>query len=117
MVYIVKQKISGRDYYYIRKSIREGKKVKSKNVIYGGKTREEAEEKLKNLKIDNDSLDSKELKPSVKITIDELANFCKAKGFIFPSSEIYGGISGFWDFGPLGVELFNNIRQDWWNFL
>jgi len=50
-----------------------------------------------------------------KISIEELANFCKAKGFVFRSSDIYGGISGFWDFGPLGVELFNNIKQDWWN--
>jgi len=51
-----------------------------------------------------------------RITIDELAQFCKREGFVFRSSEIYGGLSGFWDFGPLGIELFNNIRQDWWNF-
>lgn len=51
-----------------------------------------------------------------KITIDDIANFCKRKGFIFKSSEIYGGLSGFWDYGSLGVELFNNIKQDWWNF-
>lgn len=51
-----------------------------------------------------------------KINIDELANFCKSEGFVFRSSDIYGGFSGFWDFGPLGIELFNNIKQDWWNF-
>ncbi len=50
-----------------------------------------------------------------KISIEELANFCKRKGFVFRSSDIYGGFAGFWDFGPLGVELFNNIRNDWWN--
>lgn len=50
------------------------------------------------------------------ISIEELANFCKSEGFIFKSSEIYGGISGFWDFGPLGIELFNNIRKEWWNY-
>jgi glycyl-tRNA synthetase len=50
------------------------------------------------------------------ITIEELTNFCKSKGFVFKSSEIYGGLSGFWDFGPLGVELFNNIKQEWWNY-
>jgi glycyl-tRNA synthetase len=50
------------------------------------------------------------------ITIEEIANFCKEKGFVFRSSEIYGGLAGFWDFGPLGVELFNNIKRDWWNF-
>lgn len=50
-----------------------------------------------------------------KLSIEELANFCKRKGFVFRSSDIYGGFAGFWDFGPLGVELFNNIRKDWWN--
>lgn len=48
------------------------------------------------------------------INIDELAVFCKKKGFIYPSSEIYGGMSGFFDFGPLGVELKNNIKAAWW---
>jgi glycyl-tRNA synthetase len=51
-----------------------------------------------------------------EITIEDIATFCKRKGFVYPSSEIYGGISGFWDFGPLGVELFNNIKKEWWNF-
>ncbi len=51
-----------------------------------------------------------------KITIEELANFCRRKGFVFQSSDIYGGFAGFWDFGPLGVELFNNIKSCWWNF-
>jgi len=50
------------------------------------------------------------------LTIDELAAFCKRKGFVFKSSEIYGSMSGFWDFGPLGVELFNNIKNDFWKF-
>ena len=57
-----------------------------------------------------------EKKEQKKITIDELAQFCKREGFVFKSSEIYGGFSGFWDYGHLGVELFNNIKQDWWNF-
>jgi len=51
-----------------------------------------------------------------KLTIDELAAFCKRKGFVFKSSELYGGMSGFWDFGPLGVELYNNVKQDFWKF-
>ncbi|MBN1503078.1 glycine--tRNA ligase [Candidatus Woesearchaeota archaeon] len=50
------------------------------------------------------------------ISIDELAVFCKKKGFVYPSSDIYGGIAGFWDFGPLGVELLNNIRAGWWKY-
>ncbi len=48
------------------------------------------------------------------ISIDELSIFCKKKGFVFPSSEIYGGMAGFFDYGPLGVELKNNIKNNWW---
>ncbi|MEM4625329.1 MAG: glycine--tRNA ligase [Candidatus Pacearchaeota archaeon] len=51
-----------------------------------------------------------------KITIDEITNFCKRKGFVYPSAEIYGSLAGFWDFGHLGVELKNNIKREWWNF-
>ncbi len=46
--------------------------------------------------------------------MDELVSLCARRGFIFPSSEIYGGINGFWDYGPLGVELKNNLKQWWW---
>ncbi len=46
--------------------------------------------------------------------LETLTSLCKRKGFIFPASEIYGGINGFWDFGPLGVELKNNLRDVWW---
>ena len=49
-----------------------------------------------------------------KLTIEEMAIFCKRKGFVYPTSEIYGGISGFYDFGHLGVELKNNIKKEWW---
>ena len=125
-MYIAKQNINGKDYYYIRKSVRKGEKVISQNVAYGGKTREEAEDKLKELnKLDENkkiNVDKKTDKFEIikniekNITIEELANFCKAKGFVFPSSEIYGRIAGFWDFGPLGTELFNNLKQNWWNF-
>ncbi|MGL6073483.1 MAG: glycine--tRNA ligase [Fimbriiglobus sp.] len=44
----------------------------------------------------------------------KFAKFCKDNGFIFQSSEIYGGINGFWDYGPLGVELKKNIKDAWW---
>ena len=49
-----------------------------------------------------------------KLTIDEMTVFCKRKGFVYPNSEIYGGIAGFYDFGHLGVELKNNIKKEWW---
>ena len=47
-------------------------------------------------------------------TLEALASLCKRRGFIFQSSEIYGGINGFWDYGPLGVELKRNIKEAWW---
>jgi glycyl-tRNA synthetase len=46
--------------------------------------------------------------------METIVSLCKRRGFIFPSSEIYGGIGGFWDYGPLGVELKNNIKRAWW---
>ena len=46
--------------------------------------------------------------------MDNIVSLCKRKGFIFQSSGIYGGISGCWDFGPLGVELKRNLKNDWW---
>lgn len=48
------------------------------------------------------------------MSIEDFATFCKQKGFVFKSSEIYGGLSGFFDYGPLGAELVTNIRQNWW---
>ncbi len=53
--------------------------------------------------------------PLKPFSMDELVALCKRRGFIFPASEIYGGINGFWDFGPLGVELRNNLRDAWWH--
>ncbi len=50
------------------------------------------------------------------ITMDEMATFCRRKGFVFPSCEIYGGLSGFFDYGPLGVELKNNLKAAWWKY-
>jgi len=46
--------------------------------------------------------------------MDKLVSLCRRRGFIFQSSEIYGGINGFWDYGPLGVELKRNIKDAWW---
>jgi glycyl-tRNA synthetase len=46
--------------------------------------------------------------------MDKIVSLCKRRGFIYPGSEIYGGFSGFWDYGPLGIELKNNVKQLWW---
>ncbi len=47
--------------------------------------------------------------------MDKLVALCRRRGFIFQSSEIYGGINGFWDYGPLGVELKRNLKDAWWH--
>lgn len=46
--------------------------------------------------------------------MEQLVALCKRRGFLFQSSEIYGGLNGFWDYGPLGVELKRNVREAWW---
>jgi glycyl-tRNA synthetase len=51
-----------------------------------------------------------------KLTIKDIATFCKQKGFIFPNSEIYGGMAGFFDYGPVGSEMKANLKKDWWKF-
>ncbi len=50
----------------------------------------------------------------MSVTMDKLVSLCKRRGFLFQSSEIYGGLNGFWDYGPLGVELKRNIKDAWW---
>ena len=48
------------------------------------------------------------------VTMEKIVSLCKRRGFIYPGSEIYGGYAGFWDYGPFGVELKNNVKQLWW---
>ena len=49
-----------------------------------------------------------------RIDMEILVSLSKRRGFVFQSSEIYGGLGGFWDYGPLGVELRNNVKRAWW---
>ncbi|MGE5194478.1 MAG: glycine--tRNA ligase, partial [Deltaproteobacteria bacterium] len=46
--------------------------------------------------------------------MEKIVALCKRRGFIYQSSEIYGGLNGFWDYGPLGVELKRNVKEAWW---
>ena len=48
------------------------------------------------------------------LTMDKLVALCKGRGFIYPGSEIYGGLANSWDYGPLGVEFKNNVKRAWW---
>ena len=125
MAFIVKKNINGNDYYYLRESKRQGDKVISKCLAYLGKSRGEAQKKadeiIKNLgKNKKDSGVMEEKKENVfassAISIEDMAAFCRRKGFVYRSGDIYGGLSGFWDFGNLGVELKNNLKREWWKY-
>ncbi|MHB8522555.1 MAG: glycine--tRNA ligase [Limisphaerales bacterium] len=52
--------------------------------------------------------------PKTNDLMEKIVSLCKRRGFIFQSSEIYGGINGFWDYGPLGAELKRNVKESWW---
>jgi len=53
-------------------------------------------------------------KKTESVSMDKIISLCKRRGFIFPSAEIYGGFSASYDYGPLGIELKNNIKKIWW---
>ena len=53
--------------------------------------------------------------PKENVLMEKIVSLCKRRGFIFQSSEIYGGINGFWDYGALGAELKRNVKELWWN--
>ncbi len=53
--------------------------------------------------------------PKENVLMEKIVSLCKRRGFVFQSSEIYGGINGFWDYGPLGAELKRNVKELWWS--
>src|SRR3989304_1361121 len=50
----------------------------------------------------------------MEVSMDTIVSLCKRRGFVFPSSEIYGGFGSAWDYGPLGAELIRNVKEAWW---
>ncbi|HQQ40095.1 MAG TPA: glycine--tRNA ligase [Clostridia bacterium] len=62
--------------------------------------------------MENSATESKE--SAKKFTMDQIVALCKGRGFVYPGSEIYGGLANSWDYGPLGVEFKNNIKRAWW---
>ena len=58
--------------------------------------------------------DDRPSKPRRLERMEDLVSLCARRGYIFPSSEVYGGINGFWDYGPLGAEFKNNLKALWW---
>ena len=121
MAYLVKKIINKHPYYYLKESKRHGNKVSSKNIAYFGKKKpspKEIKEKLIEIKEkvvpNKDNIFKDGEKTKVMLNINDIATFCKKKGFVYQTSEIYGGFSGFFDYGHLGAELKNNIKQNWW---
>jgi glycyl-tRNA synthetase len=55
-----------------------------------------------------------DLEPTVEVDLPTLVDLCKQRGIIFPTAEIYGGVRATWDYGPLGVELKENVKRQWW---
>ncbi len=132
-MYIVKKKIKGNEYFYLNKSVREDGKVKSKNVAYLGKTREEAEKKSKEIieKLKNEENQSKVMKQETKTSdgkieekteenenpenrYEKLIELATKKSIFYPAAEIYpNSPSGFWDFGPVGQSIRRNVVDFW----
>ena len=128
MAYIVKQKINGKDYFYLRKSVRSGNKVTSKHVAYLGTNREEAEKKYaemiknidlnkKEIKMENEEKNSEEIveerevKPEEKL--NEINSIASKRGIFFQTANIYGGKAGFFTYGHLGKILKMNWENLW----
>lgn len=118
MVYIVKQKVNGKDYYYLRKSVREKGKVLSKSVAYLGKTRKDAEKRFREI-IKNTDEDNQKMKEDKKTEInpknksDEITAIANKRGFFFQTANIYGGKAGFFTYGHLGKLLKTNWENLW----
>ncbi|MEK7560106.1 MAG: glycine--tRNA ligase, partial [Patescibacteria group bacterium] len=49
--------------------------------------------------------------------LEKVVSLCKRRGFVFAGSEIYGGLSGVWDYGPLGMQIKENIKREWWKHM
>jgi len=135
MAFIVKKTIKNKDYYYLNENKRIDGKVKTKTLAYLGKTKKEAQKRAKEflgkMGVEKQEDNKQETHSSVKtereikekkknlsteISVENMAVFCKRRGFVYQSADIYGGFAGFWDFGHLGTELKNNIKKEWWKF-
>ncbi len=123
-MFITKKKISGKEYYYLRKSERVGGKVKSVNVAYLGKDKIEAERKageiiggLENLKLRKEEIKKEKagdnnMNAGNNNREKDFSSFVQEAGLIWgPEPEIYGGIAGFYTYGPLGKLLKNKVEN------
>ena len=83
-----------------------------KNINVAQSKRHDPSLKICSIKLQ--SLQPMSTKPETDNRMEKIVSLCKRRGIIFQSSEIYGGIGGFWDYGPLGAELKRNLRDTWW---
>jgi len=127
-MFIVKKKINNKEYYYLRESKRENKKVKAITVAYLGKTKKEAEEKFNNMTREKESMnkekkqeDKKEIKEEnvkeakdTRSSYEKILEIASRKSIFYPAAEIYpNSPSGFWDFGPVGQAIRRKIVGFW----
>lgn len=125
-MFIVKKKISGKEYYYLRESKRVDGKVISKHIAYLGKNKKEAEARKKKFesrgkeikegkKKDSNKVDKMEITRKIVESLDEekdFLSFVQEAGLIWgPEPEIYGGLAGFYTYGPLGKLLKNKVEN------
>lgn len=119
---IVKHKINGKEYFYLRKSVREDGKVKSKAIAYLGKTREEAgkkaEEFLKKIQsqqnLKAEKTNNNVMEENIEFDYDRTIELALRKSLFYPSAEIYANSpAGFWDFGPIGQGIRRKIVEFW----
>ena len=61
------------------------------------------------------AIDKSVVQPDRVVTMDKITALAKNRGYIFPGSEIYGGLANTWDYGPLGVTFKNNVKKAWWS--
>ncbi|MFH1500796.1 MAG: hypothetical protein ABIE22_02515, partial [archaeon] len=113
-MYVTKKKVKGKEYYYLRESKREGDKVKSVNVAYLGKD-EASARKMADKFIEEKEAPEKEKKiekEKNKEEEKEFVSFIQEAGLIWgPEPEIYGGLAGFYTYGPLGKLLKNKVEN------
>ncbi|MBU1135972.1 MAG: hypothetical protein KJ559_00465, partial [Nanoarchaeota archaeon] len=120
-MFITKKKIHGKEYYYLRESKRQGKKVVAKTIAYLGKTKKQAYEKYKSVienmgKVKKQEIHIKKMDKENKVVEineeKEFLSFIQDKGLIWgPSPEIYGGLAGFYTYGPVGKLLKNKVEN------
>jgi glycyl-tRNA synthetase len=118
-MFIVKKKIAGKEYYYLRRSERKGGKVKAVTVAYLGKTLASANRKRKEIEGENkEGVKKKDLKSSVEMKVSmiekdkDFVSFVQEAGLVWgPEPEIYGGVAGFYTYGPLGKLLKNKVEN------